>query len=360
MTKQTMYYDIREDIEKFPGAWCYIIVGGRNTGKTYGALKFHLDEKLTTCFLKRTNKDVDLLCLGHRLGEKSGNYEVDLSPYKALNRDLNTNIMAYKIDDGLGAFYRSVEGEPAGAPVSYLMSLNAIHKYKGFDLSECYSITFDEFIPQNYERVSTKEGEQLMELYKTIARDRVERDRPELKLICLANAVNVFNYTFDVLEVTDLVAEMYIKHQHSIYIEERGIFIRLLETSEEMMIAESKTGIYRAMAGTAWGRMAFGNEFAYNDFSNIKRISLKNYKPLIQLTYRSKDYYVYVGPGGYYMTKAKNKCPYFYDLNKEMDQRRFYLEHGITLISECIDGRMFFDTYSMYDLIVNYKKRFKF
>ena len=355
-----MYYDIREDLKAYPEAWAYLIVGGRNTGKTYGTLKYHLEEKLTTCFLKRTNKDVDLLCLGHRLGEKSGNYEVDLSPYKSINRDLGTNVLAYKIDDGLGAFYQDVDGTPAGKPVAYLMSLNAVHKYKGFDMSECYSITFDEFIPQNYERVSTKEGEQLMELYKTIARDRVERGREELKLICLANAVNVFNYTFDVLEVTDVVAEMSIKHQSSLYMEERGIFIRLLETSEDMLNIEKKTGIYRAMGNTAWGRMAFGNEFAYNDFSNIKRVSLKNYKPLIQLNYRSKVFYIYVGPTSYYMTTAKNKCPFVYNLDKEMDQRRFYYEHLLDLINSSIEGRMFFDSYSMYDLIVNYKKRFKF
>ena len=199
-----------------------------------------------------------------------------------------------------------------------------------------------------------------MELYKTVSRDRVERGKEELKLICLANAVNVFNYTFDVLEVTDLVAEMSIKHQHEIYIEDRGIFIRLLETHEKMLAAEKKTGIYKAMGGTAWGRMAFGNEFAYNDFSNIKRQSLKNMKPMIKLSYRGKDYYIYSGPQGYYMTTARNKCPFEYNLDKEMDQRKFYVEHGIDLLSESIDGRMAFDTYSMYDLIINYKKRFKF
>ena len=355
-----MYYNIEDDIKAYPDAWCYAIVGGRNTGKTYGTLKYHLMEKLTTCFLKRTNKDVDLLCLGHRLGEKSGNYEVDLSPYKSINRDLGTHVMAYKIDDGLGAFYEDVDGSPSGKPKSYLLSLNAVHKYKGFDLSECYSITFDEFIPQNYERVSSKEGEQLMELYKTVARDRVERGKEELKLFLLANAVNVFNYTFDVLEITDVVAEMSIKHQHSLYIEDRGIFIRLLETPEEMMQYEKQTGIYRAMGGTAWGRMAFGNEFAYNDFSNIKRVSLKNYKPLIELNYKSKTFYIYVGNSGYYMTTCKNKMPFVYDLDKEMDQRRFYYEHCIDLLNASIEGRMYFDTYSMYDLIVNYKKRFKF
>lgn len=355
-----MYYQISEDLQKYPDAWAYIIVGGRNTGKTYGALLHHYKNKLPTCFLKRTNKDVDLLCLGHRLGEKSGNYEVDLSPYKSINRDIGSNVKAYKIDDGLGAFYEDEDGEPKGKPLAYLLSLNAIHKYKGFDLSECYSIIFDEFIPQNYERVSTKEGEQLMELYKTVARDRVERGKEELKLICLANAVNVFNYTFDVLEITDVVAEMSVKGQESLYMEDRGIFIRLLKTDKDMIEVERKTGIYRAMGGTAWGRMAFGNEFAYNDFSNIKHISLKNYKPLIQLNYRQKTFYVYVGPDSYYITKSKQKCPFVYNLDKEMDQRRFYYDHVPDLLGASIEGRMFYESYSMYDLIVNYKKRFKF
>ena len=199
-----------------------------------------------------------------------------------------------------------------------------------------------------------------MELYKTIARDRVERGRSELKLFCLANAVNVFNYTFDILEITDTVAEMSIKGQHTLYMEDRGIFIRLLATSEEMMQKEKETGIYKAMGQTAWGRMAFGNEFAYNDFSNIKRVSLKNYKPLVKLSYRQKNFYIYVGPQGYYMTTAKNKMPYEYNLDKEMDQRRFYYDHCIDLLNSSILGRMYFDTYTMYDLIINYKKRFKF
>ena len=45
-----MYYNIRDDVNAYPDAWCYIIVGGRNTGKTYGCLKMHLEDDLTTCF----------------------------------------------------------------------------------------------------------------------------------------------------------------------------------------------------------------------------------------------------------------------------------------------------------------------
>lgn len=355
-----IYYDVEADLKNYPDAWCYIIVGGRNTGKTYGALKYHLLANKKHVFIKRCNNDVNLLCAGNTLGEKAADYDLDLSPYKSINRDLGENIKAYKIDEGLGAFYRpNEEGKAAGSPVGYLLSLSAIHKYKGFDLSECDSIIFDEFIPQPWERVSRKEGEQIMELYKTVSRDRTLRGRDELKLICLANAVNVFNYTCDIMEVTDIIADMSIHKQETLYLDDRGIFIRVLETPPEMMEAERKTGLYKSMGQTAWGRMAFGNEFAYNDFSNVKKLPLKNYRPMIELSYRGKAYFIYENESGFYMTYSRSKCPIKYDLDKEMGQKAFYFDQVIDLINASIDGHMTFEKYSMYDMIINYKKRFK-
>lgn len=356
-----LYYEFEDDLKSYPDAWCYIIVGGRNTGKTYGGLKYHLNNNLKHVFVKRTNRDIDLLCAGNTLGNKAPEYEVDLSPYKSINRDFNTNIKAFKIDEGIGGFYQcDEEGNARGNPVGYLLSLSAIHKYKGFDLSDCASIIFDEFIPQPWERVSRSEGEQIMELYKTVARDRTLRGQPELKLICFANAVNVFNYTTEILEVTDLIANMSIKKQEVLYMDERGIFIRILQTSEEMIEAEKKTGIYRAMGGTAWGRVAFNNEFAFNDFSNIRKMSIKGYRALIELTYKGKPLYIYSNEEGiFYMCKSRGNAQLAYDLDKEMNQKQFYYDWQIELLSNCIDGRMYFESYSMYDLIVNYKKRFK-
>lgn len=353
------YYYIGKDVEAYPEAWCYIIVGGRNTGKTYGALKYLREKNEPHVFIKRTNRDVDLLCTGNRIGEKEKEYALDFSPYKALNRDTGDTIKAYKINEGIGAFYRTGEEVgPVGAPVGYLLSLSAVHKYKGFDLSECSTIIFDEFIPQPWERVGRKEGEQLMDLYKTVARDRTMRGLPELKLYCLANAVNIYNPTCEVLEVTDLIANMSSKHIETCYQEERGIFIRKLVTSEEMMEAEEKTGIYKAMAGTAWGEMAFNNEFAYNDFSCVRKISLKGYRPLIELTHKRKKIYIYSNGNGFYMTASPNKCALSYDLNREMDQRAFWLDHGIDLLNASTRGQMYYEKYSYYDLIVNFRNRF--
>lgn len=361
MKNKKPYYDIMEDIKAYPKAWCFIICGGRKTGKTYGALKAAMDNNLKHVFLKRCNNDVNMLCAGNHLGEKGASYEVDLSPYKALNRDTGEHIKAYKIDEGLGGFYRSAEdGSAGGAPVGYLLSLAAIHKFKGFDLSECDWVVFDEFIPQPWERVNRKEGEQVMDLYMTVARDRHLRGKPELKLLCLANAVNVFNYTCEALEVTDIIADMTVRHQEIFYDEDRGIFIRLLKTPEEMIEDDKKTGIYKAMHNTAWGRVAFDNEFAYNDFTNVGKIALKSFKPMIELKYKNKRFYIYISESkGYYMTLSPAKCPISYDLNTDTGQIGFYYDYAIDLRNETVTGRMMFEKYTMYDMIINYKKRFK-
>lgn len=355
----TIHYNIENDINNYPDAWCYVIIGGRNTGKTYSAIRYHLQQGLKHVFCKRTSKDVDLLCVGNNLGEKCPDVEVDFSPYKSINRDFGTNVKAFKIKDGIGAFYeQDEEGKASGSPHGYVVSLSTVKTVKGFDLSDCESIIFDEFIPQPTERTSRTEGDAVMELYKTVARDRTLRGRKELKLLLLANAVNVFNYTCETLELTDTIAEMSMLKIETLYIEERGIFIRILKTPEEIMAAEQKTGIYKAMAGTAWGRMAFCNEFAYNDFSNIKKMPLKGYRPFIKIILKGKEFYIYQNDKSYYMCSVKGKCPVKYDLDKEMGRRAFYYDYAIDLLNSCIEGRMQFEKYTMYDMIVNYKKRF--
>ena len=358
-TQNDTYYRIQTDLEKFPDAWAYIIVGGRNTGKTYGALSYYLKEDKTTCFIKRTNDDVDTLSAGNSLGKKSAEYEVDLSPYKAINRDLGTTIKAYKIKTGLGAFYRTVDNNAAGSPISYLCSLNAVHKIKGFDMSDAEAMIFDEFIPQPWERINRREGEQLMELYKTISRDRVLRGRKELKLICLANAVAVWNPTCEILELTDTIADMNIRGKEYFYDEEKRILVHILKTSNTMKSAEEQTGIYKALKDTQWGRMAFGNEFGYNDFSRVGKVALKGYRPICRIDYKMKSWYVYVNEENFYISKAPQKCPVVYNLDEEMGARLFYYDMAIDILGAATEGRAMFETYSMYDLIVNYKSRFK-
>lgn len=353
------YYNVDDDIAIFDG-WIYLIIGGRNTGKTYSALKSCLINNRRFVFIKRTIEDVDLLCAGSgRIGSKQNEYGVDLSPFKSINRDMHTNIKAFSIKNGLGGFWHcDDEGSPSGLPIGYLISLSAVTKFKGFDLSDCDWMIFDEFIPQPWDRVNRKEGEQLLDLYKTVSRDREHRGKEPLKIICLANATSISNPVTNILEVTDIMADMQV-HDISMHMDdERGIFIHIIKENEEFRKKERASQIYKAMGNTAWGRMAFDNEFAYNDLSNIGRKQMKQYKPVTGFIYKTNKWYVYMKEGQYFLTSSPNNIVELYDLNKENDQKRFWFDHGYDLRNECIEGNMTFSTYSMYDLIVNYRKIF--
>lgn len=358
-TQPIKFYNIADDLAAYPDAWAYVIIGGRNTGKTYSTLTHYYDEEKKIIFVKRTNEDIDTLTSGNKLGQKGTEYDLDISPYADINIDRGTEVKAFKVRAGLGAFYNTVDNEAKGSPIGFLASLSRVSRIKGFGgLQICSAMVFDEFIPQPWDRVDKKEGDQLMELYKTVARAKFIKYGEELKLILLANAVNIWNPTCETLELVDIISNMCAKHQETCYLEEQKIFIRILETPPEILEKEKQSGIYKTMKNTAWGRMAFGNEFAYNDFSNIKKTALKGYRPMIKLKYKGKEFFIYQNETSFYMCTAKNKCAIVYDLNKEMGRKAFYYDYAIDLLAACIEGRMKFEKYSMYDLIVNYKKRF--
>ena len=56
------YYHIKEDIINYPDVWLYTIWSLRGPGKTYSFLRYVLAEEKFFIYMKRTNKDIDLLC----------------------------------------------------------------------------------------------------------------------------------------------------------------------------------------------------------------------------------------------------------------------------------------------------------
>lgn len=356
------YYDIEDDLKSYPDAVFFFAIGGRNAGKTYSTLKHCYINKIPFVFLKRTMEDVDLLCAGTgSIGSKNKNeFGVDLSPFKSINRDLGSNVKAYSIKKGLGAFYsHNEEGEPSGLPIGYLMALNAVTKYKGFDLSECDMIIFDEFIPNIYDRINRNEHTQLLDFIKTVSRDREHRGRYPLKCVLLANATSISNPILNGMEITDIVAEMQVKKREYTYLEKRGILIHLIKDNPEFEAVEKSSMLYAAMGDTAWGRTTFENEFGYNDFSAIDFTSLKGYKPVCRFAFQHKMYYIYRNQGKYYCTFSKHEGNKVYDLAKENDQKRFFYDYIIDFQDASIEGKFVFESYTMYDIIMNYKTFFK-
>lgn len=350
-----VYYDIKDDFAAFPDAWAFLIWSKRGPGKTYSVLRYMIENDQKFMFVKRTIKDIDILCAD---GSKRG-VNFDVSPFKPLNRDFGWNIKPVKIISGIAGFYNSDEdGKPYGDPVGYCAALGSAKDVKGFEMSDAGYMIFDEFIPKKGERINRGEGEQLLEMYMTLRRDRILRGRDDLKLVCLANATSVNNPTFSVLDVVDDVVTMDVRNIETNYISDRRILLHSLDPKKYVVESEP-SGIELAMSGTAWADMALEGHFAYDDFSAVKHDRLKGYKPLCSYTFKKKDVYIYYKDGGYYYaTSARTNTPHHYNLARENEQKKFYFDFVMDLYNECIEDRMKFETFTMYDLIVNYKKIF--
>ena len=349
------YYNIAEDLENHPNNWCYIAYSGRNTGKTYSALKYMYESRAAFGFVKRTNEDVDILC---KADKGLINARVNLSPWLPIMRDNpGIRIKTTKIMKGIGAFHKTdPEGEAVGDPIGYVFSLNAISDIKGFNYDADYLI-FDEFIPKPWERVNRHEGDQLLDLYKTLDRDRIHRGKAPCKLICLANATQINNPVFSILEIVDAVAAL--DNQPGFYHQERGIFIRKVN-EKGFKEQEEKHPMFEALKDTQWGHMALDGSFAYNDFSLVRDVSLRGASPYASIIYKKKQYYIYIKSGIYYATASafNKKNVQTYDLDRESDRNRYWLDIGFALRMAAIDGRMYFKTYTLYDIIFNFKKIF--
>lgn len=370
MSKKGYYYDYRDDQAKYD-AWCYIIFGGRATGKTYSVLRYHIEEKSKFVFIKRTKDDVRILCAGATLhNPRMGEFNVDMSPFKSLNRDFGWRIRGFQIDKGLGAFFNcNEEDEPVGDPVGYVFALAAISQFRGFDLSECDSLIFDEFVPKEYERRRRGEGKEILDLYKTISRDREHRGFKPLKLIALANPDDINSPLVNILEVMEDLTQMELYYQGletkedvPNLIEDRGIFLHKILNNEEYMERERNTALMKAMRGTTFAAMSLDNEFAYNDFSNIGKVNMKGYKPLCKIIHNKKDYYIYKNymTGKVYITRSgKVNVKTTYNLERDADRRRFYTNIVIDLKELLTYDMTTFDSYTMYDIILNFKDYYK-
>lgn len=344
------YYDVFKDIEKYPESVIYIAYSRRGVGKTYSALKGAYEQHIPIVYIKRTMDDVDFIC--------SSNEYFDASPYFPINRDIGTNIKPKKIRNGIGAFYDMDSDDKL--PIAYCIALSAIKNIKGIDLSRCELMIFDEFIAQISEtRVLHTEGEAVLDLYETISRDRLKRGRSSLKLLLFANAENIYCPIVDELQIMDDLARLAVSGESYAYIKERQI---LLHHVNEIALeeAEMQGGLYNVMKGTRWHAKSYGGEFSKTDFSNVSKKVLKQFKPLMKIHYRESDYYLYKKDLDYYLcSQATNKYIEAVDLNRDNDVRKFYIRYCIDLQEACINGHMKFSDYSLYDIIMNYGKRFK-
>lgn len=336
--------------------WCVVIVGARDRGKTYSMLKYALEQKEEIIFLKRTVEDVKLLIASSKHPER---FEDDLSPYADINDDIGTNVQPVRIYDGLASFYN--EQEDNKYKVGMCLALSKVKDYKGFGgLRKCKYLVFDEFIPKPWERILSKlEGEAVLDLYSTASRDREQRGEEPLLMVAMANANDLSNQLFNVLEITDQVADMIANGEE---IRKIGGKLVVLVDDNKLKVAadEKKTLIYQDLKDTTWGKVTYSNQFARNDLSCIGFRSIKGMKCRCKITYKNETWYVYQRENKFYVcdSKSNDRNIKSYDLNIESDLKPCYLKECVTLADAYYKKNIWFQKFRMYDVLIHFKKFF--
>ena len=217
------------------------IVGGRGTGKTFGALDYVLTNKVNFILLRRTQAQIDII------GKK------EFSPFKALERYHGIEVECKSISKYTSGFY--VEDELIGLTCA----LSTFSNLRGFS-SSADLLIFDEFIPERHERPIKEEGSAFLNVIETINRNRELDGGKPIQVLCLANANDIGNPIFMELGLVKIAEEMKLKGREFYKNPQRGLLLVNLENSP-ISKQKEETALYKLIKDTSFKRMALSNEF---------------------------------------------------------------------------------------------------
>lgn len=238
------------------------IVGGRATGKTYGALDYVLEDDVRFMLMRRTQSQTDLI------------NKPEFSPFKPVCNDRHIDITTASVSKYNAKFM--LEDETLG----YTCALSTIANMRGFSAEEIKLLLYDEFIPEKHERPMKSEGAAFLNAYETINRNREFDGKRPLIALCMANAFNIANPIFLELGLVG-IAEKMKQNGRELYIDRDRSILILLPNSEKIKDKKSKTALYKLTEGSEYSSMALNNDFIYNPTDNIKSLPLREFRPLV-------------------------------------------------------------------------------
>ena len=300
------------------------IVGGRATGKTYGALKYAYESHTRFILMRRTQAQTDLI------------NKPEFNPYKAINTDLGSDIQVKSISK-----YNSRIFEPVGDNdnlLGYTCALSTISNMRGFDSSDCKLLIYDEFIPERHERPIKGEGAAFLNAYESINRNRELKGEPPLQVLGLANAFNIANPIFLELGLVGRAEKMKASGQELFIDRDRGILMVLLRKSK-ISKAKADTALYRLSSGS-YNDMALSNDFIYNNSDSIKSTSLKEYKLLC--TVGEISIYRHKSNREYYVSEHRTGTAPQYK-SDEVGIMRYRKKYGIIMAPAYVNNRVLFE-----------------
>ena len=341
-TAEELYFSI-ESLMPYKCAFNFVI-GGRGTGKTYGALKYMLEHKERFIFMRRSQTQLEQVMNTKTFKMESGETKtVSLNPFKAIERDTGMHVEINRVSKDLYAIF--YEEELAG----YGVAMNTISNIRGFDASDVDFLIYDEFIPEPGTMQKENEGDLFLNAYESINRNRELNGRPPLYAYLLANANDIDANIMMGLGMTDVAEKAINKGKKKVVNKAEQYTLSLLE-NKKFEEEKKKTAIYKFTRKLAYNKMAFQNKFAYDDFTNICSKDIKEYKPLWNIG----DYYIYghKSRDEYYISLCKMHTKESY-AESEYGIDQFKSAHGRFMYGAYIEGRILFETYRCKKLLTD-------
>lgn len=284
-------------------------IGGRGTGKTYGAIKYLLENDIKFIYLRRTSAQMELVS------------KDEFSPIVKVGADIGKALVCSPLSKyASGVYELGEDGKPKGRAIAVNMALSTMANARSFDASEVKVIIYDEAIPERHERAITHEVDAFLNMYESIDRNRQLNGEPPVKCIVLANANNMEAPILQALNCIKALDAMKKKHQNQRIDKTAGLSIFLL--NESPISAEKRqTALYRLTMGEGdFSDMAINNSFSKDNYSDIGNRPLSEYNPFAAIgsicLYRHKSTY------NWYVSETKSGKPKEFE-NTLTDRQRF-------------------------------------
>lgn len=250
-----------------------VIIGKRQVGKTYGVLDLMINYyDRDFILMRRVRPELDMLC-------KDVNSPFEKIPTRGrirLRKESEYTAAIERIEE-------NSEGDDVVTRIGTGVTLSGVGNIRGFSGDRYTDLVFDEFIPEEQLFRVRNEGDAFLNAYVTISGNRELEGRKPLKVWLLANSNNLNSPILDALHITGIVEKMSLKGEEVRILKDRGIMI-ILPESKAVTEKRKQTALYKAIGGDSkFAKMAFENEFAYNDYTDVSIKPLQEYNPLVTI-----------------------------------------------------------------------------
>ena len=288
-----------------------LCIGGRGTGKTYGAIKYLLENAIPFIYLRRTAAQMELVS------------KDEFSPIIKVGNDIGMPLVCAPLSKYASGVYRvGADGNVTGQAVAVNAALSVFANMRSFDASRIKVVLYDECIPERHERGIKAEKDSILNMFESVNRNREMNGEQPVKLVCLANANNMEAPILDALSCVKTLDIMRKKHQTQRIDTKIGLSIFLLYDSP-ISAEKRETALYKLTMGQGdFTDMAIANAFSKDNYTDVVNRPLSEYVPFASIgtitLYRHKSNYTW------YVSETRTGTPKEFE-NTITDRQRFRL-----------------------------------